>query len=198
MTLELWNTFGTFGTFIVIAATAIAALVQLGHARGSNQIAALAELQDASQTPEFTAASNAVRIELANKLRDDEFRYQMAERKARTSENQELIRKMIAVGNFYEQTGLLVKMGFVDRSVVLNMYAVIALGAWDDLGPAVAIFRRGQNEAVWENFEYFAVLAQDWLAAHPKGDYPAGVRRITLKDEWLEADKRYATSRAPA
>jgi len=39
-------------------------------------------------------------------------------------------------------------------------------------------------------------LAQDWLAAHPRGAYPAGVRRITEKDEWLEADAQYATSRA--
>ena len=41
-------------------------------------------------------------------------------------------------------------------------------------------------------------LAQDWIAAHPKGTYPAGVRRIDLKDEWLEADKQYAASLAPA
>jgi hypothetical protein len=36
------------------------------------------------------------------------------------------------------------------------------------------------------------------MAAHPKGTYPAGVRRIELKDEWLEADKQYASSLAPA
>jgi hypothetical protein len=36
------------------------------------------------------------------------------------------------------------------------------------------------------------------MAAHPKGTYPAGVRRIGLKDEWLEADKQYAASLVPA
>ncbi|MFZ0031121.1 MAG: hypothetical protein WAK84_04530 [Candidatus Cybelea sp.] len=41
------------------------------------------------------------------------------------------------------------------------------------------------------------MLAQDWIAARPKGTYPAGVRRIDLKDEWLEADRLYAASLAP-
>jgi hypothetical protein len=36
------------------------------------------------------------------------------------------------------------------------------------------------------------------MAAHPKGTYPAGVRRIRLKDAWLEADKQDAASLAPA
>jgi hypothetical protein len=53
MSLELLNTFATFGTFVVITATAVAALVQLRHARSSNQIAALNELRKAQETPEF-------------------------------------------------------------------------------------------------------------------------------------------------
>jgi hypothetical protein len=42
------------------------------------------------------------------------------------------------------------------------------------------------------------VLSEEWIAAHPNGDYPAGVRRTGLKDKWLEADAQYAASRAPA
>ena len=56
--------------------------------------------------------------------------------------------------------------------------------------------RRSAGDALWENFEYLAVLAQDWLAMHPKGTYPAGVRRLTLKDEFLEADRQYVASLA--
>ena len=47
MSTELVNTFATLGTFVVIAATAIAAIVQLRHMRGSNQIVALNELREA-------------------------------------------------------------------------------------------------------------------------------------------------------
>ena len=52
MRLELVNTLATFGTFLVIAATAIAAVVQLRHARGSNHIAALNELRETTESPD--------------------------------------------------------------------------------------------------------------------------------------------------
>jgi hypothetical protein len=42
------------------------------------------------------------------------------------------------------------------------------------------------------------VLARDWLVMHPQGAYPAHVRRIEVKGEWLEADKQYAVSLGPA
>jgi hypothetical protein len=66
------------------------------------------------------------------------------------------------------------------------------------LAPFTAIYRRRHGLGALENFEYPTVLAQDWFAAHPNGTYPAGVRRLQVKDEWLEADKQYAASLAPA
>ena len=198
MSLELWNTFATFGTFIVIAATAIAALVQLRHARSSNQIAGLTELQDSFQTPQFETAFQFVRGNLATKLQDPEFRYQLANRAARTSENQTLIGHVSTVGNFYESTGLFVKTGLLDRELALSLWSGTGSRDWEMLAPVAAVLRRSLGVALWENFEYFTVLAQDWIAARPKGTYPVGVRRIALKDEWLEADRQYEASRVPA
>jgi len=94
--------------------------------------------------------------------------------------------------------GMLVKAGLVDKSLVVEMWSGVVIRAWEQLAPVAAIARRERGDALWENFEYLTVLAQDWLAAHPKGTYPAGVRRIELKDEWLAADKQYAASLAPA
>ena len=198
MTLELWNTFATFGTFIVIGATAIVALVQLRHARGSNQIAAIAELHDASQTPQFTAAEHLVRTELQSRLRDPEFCYQVAKQDARTPENQAFLANVRGVGNYYEAMGLLVKTRLVDRDIALNLWSSNAPAMWDRLTSYVALRRRELGDTLYENFEYFVVLSQDWVASHPKGAYPASVRRIALKDEWLEADTQYAVSRARA
>jgi hypothetical protein len=73
MSLELINTFFTFGTFVVIAATAIAAVVQLRHARSSNHIAALNELRETTEVPEFQAALYFVQGELSAKLQDPAF-----------------------------------------------------------------------------------------------------------------------------
>ena len=198
MTLELWNTFATFGTFVVIAATAIAALVQLRHARGSNQIAALNELQDASQTPQFEEAQHSVSTELGSKLKDPEFRYQLANRAARAIENRAFMGKINLVGNFYEHLGLLVKTGLIDRELALDFWSGTTPLAWEAFAPYLAIARRSAGDATWENFEYLAVLSQDWRAAHPKGAYPAATRRIGLKDAWLEADRQYEASRVPA
>jgi hypothetical protein len=86
MSLELANTLATLGTFVVIAATAIAALLQLRHARSSNQIAALNELRETTETPAFLEASHFVQGGLSAKLQDPAFRYQVAMRSVRTDE----------------------------------------------------------------------------------------------------------------
>jgi hypothetical protein len=109
-----------------------------------------------------------------------------------------LVGKINAVANFFEGVGLLVKTGLVDRDLMLEMWASVVIQSWERLTPVVAIYRRRVGDALWENFEYLTVLARQWIAAHPKGAYPAGVQRIELKDEYLEADKLYAASLAPA
>jgi hypothetical protein len=198
MSLELVNTVATLGTFLVIAATAMAAIVQLRHARSSNHIAALNELRETTESADFQAAQHFVLTNLALKLRDPAFRYQYAHRSARTDENKPSFGRVLMLGNFYESMGVLVKTELVDKTLVLEMWTEAIAGTWENLAPMTAIYRRRVGDSAWENFEYLAVLAEDWTAAHPKGTYPAGVRRIEIKDEWLEADKQYAASLAPA
>ncbi len=198
MSLELVNTLATFGTFFVIAATAIAAIVQLRHARSSNHIAALNELRETMETPDFQAAQYFVTTELSVKLQDPAFRYQYVERLARTDQTRPLFAMVRATANFYESMGLLVKTGLVDKNLVLEIWCNVVVQSWEQLEPIVAIARRTMGDALWENFEYLTVLSEDWMGAHPKGTYPANVRRIDLKDEWLDADKQYAASLAPA
>jgi Domain of unknown function (DUF4760) len=198
MSLELVNTLATFGTFVVIAATAIAAIVQLRHARSSNQIAALNELRETMESADFDAANQFVMMDLSATLQEPAFRHQIAPGAKRSGETRALRAKMNKVANFYESMGMLVKAGLVDQNLVVEMWSDAIIGAWNKLAPFTAIGRRSVGDGLLENFEYLTVLSQDWLAAHPKGTYPAGVRRIGLKDEWLEADKQYAASLAPA
>jgi hypothetical protein len=194
MSLELWNTFATFGTFLVISATAIAAVAQLRHARGSNQIAANNELRETSERAEFRAAQHFVVTQLPEKLRDRAFRYQVINRAARTAENGPLIDQALSLGNFYESMGILVRDGLVDRELALEIWNGVVVRTWESLVPFTAVLRRELGSIVWENFEYLTVISQDWLAAHSNGTYPPGVRRIELKDTWLEADTQWAAS----
>jgi hypothetical protein len=203
MSLELVNTLATFGTFFVIAATAIAAIVQLRHSRTSNQILALNEIRETMESADFQKARHLIAAELPVKLREPAFRRQFGDPSARTDETRPFIGKIINMANFYENIGTFVKAGLIDRDLALDLWSGVVIGAWERLAPLVAILRRpstsdpaGAN--TWENFEYLTVLSQDWIATHPKGMYPAHVRRIDLKDEWLDADKQYAASLAPA
>jgi hypothetical protein len=149
------------------------------------------------ESPDFVAAFDFINTELPQKAQDPLFRHQWAQRSARTDEVKPLLAKIRTVMNYYEGMGVLVKSGLADPELTLDMWSAIIIGVWDSLSQFTAIGRRKQRD-LCENFEYIVVLAQDWMTAHPKGTYPAGVRRIDLKDEWLEADKQYAASLAPA
>jgi hypothetical protein len=194
MSLELWNTLATFGTFLVISVTAIAALVQLRHARGGNQIEALHELRERVDSPELRLAQHWVFTELHEKMNDPAFRYQIQHRGARTNENQPLIAMVFALANFWENTGTLVKAGLLDRELVMELWAGHIADEWERLSPVTALMRRSAGAAPMENFEYLTVLSQDWVAAHPDGTYPRGARRIPLDDPWRAADPQYEAS----
>ncbi|MBV8374261.1 MAG: DUF4760 domain-containing protein [Candidatus Eremiobacteraeota bacterium] len=199
MSLELVNTLATFGTFLVIAGTAIAAIVQLRHARSSDQIEALAELREGTENPEMRLAERFVLHELSEKLKDPDFRYQIANQGAMTSETQLQWSDIRRVANFFENRGALVKGALVDKRFVLDIFSSRVLSNWGRLTPVIAIIRQSRGDSsIWENFEYLAVLSQDWEAAHPNGTYPAGVRRIDFRYPWLDADKQYAASLTPA
>lgn len=190
MSLELVNTLATLGTFLVIAATAFAAIVQLRHMRGSNDIAALNEIRETTETSAFLAAQHFVQGELAVRLKDPKFRYQFEAPSARSDETRQFMAQINAVGNYYENMGVLVRAGLVNKELFLQLWGDVVKQMWEHLTPVAAIGRRRVGNALWENFEYLTVLSEDWLAAHPEGAYPTGMRRIALKDEWLEADRQ--------
>jgi hypothetical protein len=194
MSLELLNTFGTFGTFVVIAATALAALIQLRHMRSSNQITVLSDLFEKQEAAEFVSAIQLMRSRLPDKMQDPAFRHQLVHRAARTDENAVLIAKVIALGSYYEEMGILAKSGLVDRNLLLDMHSETIVGYWDALSEVTAVWREAYGSAIFENFEYLTVLAQDWHAKHPSGTYPANVRRIDLPNKWRDADLAYAAS----
>ena len=57
LSAELVSAMAAVGTFIVVAATAIAAIVQLRHLRSSNQINSIIGVQQIFESPEFRASA---------------------------------------------------------------------------------------------------------------------------------------------
>ena len=162
--------------------------------RGSNQIAVLTELRASQQAPEYLKAVHSIFSELPAKMQDPAFRYQLANKAARTVENIRYISYAETVGDFYENMGVFAKAGLVDRRLLLDAHSSLVIDTWNALAELTAILRMRYGRALYKNFEYLVVLSQDWNAATPDGSYPRDVRRIDLPNKWLSADEKYAAA----
>jgi len=196
MNLEAWNTLASMATFLVIAATAIAALVQLRHARRGNSIAAYSDLSEVRDSAAFAHAQEFVTADLNNLAHNPEFRYQLVHHAARTAEYRESILAINKVGNYYESMGAMVKLGLVDKDLVLQLWWEYILRSWKALEPITAASRRALGDGLWEHFEYLAVLSEDWETAHPGGAYPPNTRRFGIQDLFRDEDEAYAASKS--
>lgn len=184
MSSESWSLAASLATLFVIAATAIAAMVQLRHMRSSNQITALSKLEEMWDDREFTAARRRVGDELAERLRDSHFRAELE----RETSTDELARAVTDVANFFEGMGIYAKHGLADTAVICDFWASIIVQSWKRLAPAIAIMRRNTSDLVFENFQYLVVIAQRYIDAHPDGTLPKDVARVKVEDPWLDTD----------
>jgi len=176
MTVESWAAAAQIGTFVVIAATAVAALIQLRHLRAANDMAAASAFIMEFEGVELRDAFTFVRTHLKERLEDPEFRAEILGAIQDRSKHPE-----IAVLNFFDLWGGHYRGGAINRTWFMRHNAGVVLGFWELLKPVVELSAApdGTNTA-FEAFEYLAVKAQDWIAAHPAGDYPKGVRRMPL------------------
>jgi hypothetical protein len=196
LSLELVNTLATCATFVVIAATAIAAIVQLRQLRASNQIVAFNELRQAYENPHLSAAHKYIDTQLTRDLEDPAFRHAVANRFARTEETHGAVKHLLNFGHFFESVGIVVKRGLVPKDLILETWSDIIVAGWTQFEPVTAIFRRTQDPIAYEAFEYLTVLARRWQKEHPNGSFPKNMPRIEINDPYAEADHKYAEIRA--
>ncbi|MDQ6768096.1 MAG: DUF4760 domain-containing protein [Candidatus Eremiobacteraeota bacterium] len=173
MPAELWSTVFAGGTFIVIAATAVAALIQLRHLRASNQLNALLTLMRLWQAPELQQQIAYLRNQLQQKIKEpaflDEFRVGTPSR----MEHPELL-----VADFWEQVGAFMKFDLMDERSWLDVAAPQAIDAWNRLEPIVSALRERIGPASFENFEYAAARATLYMRRHPRGYFPTATPRM--------------------
>jgi hypothetical protein len=190
MSLELINTLGTLTTAFVIAATAVAAIVQLRHMRAGNQINAMLSIGQELGAKDLEEAWMLLRRKLAAMMEHPDFRaFLVASARGAatphvTDDYSEVRRSSIAVGNAYEELGILVKAGIVDRTLFLDRYSWIIITRWTLMQNLIGLTREAAGvDGIWENFEYLAVLSQDWISEHAS-TYPKGVRRMPVSNPW--------------
>lgn len=188
MNPEWLTAIGTIGTFIVIAASAIAALLQLRHMRGSNQIIALTEIRETLESPDFREAQRFVSYELPKRLADPEERLRIAQPQSQFDGEYQVID---TVANFFESMGMFVKSGIIDKELACDLWSFVIVRNWKALLPVVTYAREDLNEpSLWENFEYLAWLSERHLSNHRHGSsYPQRAARMQADRSLIDAVK---------
>ncbi|HYK52082.1 MAG TPA: hypothetical protein VEV38_00915, partial [Candidatus Eremiobacteraceae bacterium] len=157
-----------------------------------NQITAMLSIGEEFSGKLFADAASLIRTKLSAAMEDPVYRaYEVAMSVGGSgpevsSDYVELRRAGIVVGNAFEELGILVKRGIIDHDMFLDRYAWIIFNNWKRLEPVTALGRAALgNDSSWENFEYIAVMSEDWMAKHDKvGTYPPGVRRMVVENRW--------------
>ncbi|HEV2262282.1 MAG TPA: DUF4760 domain-containing protein [Candidatus Rubrimentiphilum sp.] len=187
MSAEWLTAIGTLGTFVVIAASAIAALAQIRHMRAGNQIVALNEVRETIESPSFQETVLLIR-ELPRRLSDPEVRRTLSETQF-PAEYQSLR----TFANFFEHVGTLVKNRIIDGHIAADLWGGVILRNWRELSPIITNRRIVTRQPqLWENFEYLAVLCDDFRLRHPGGAFPRGKRRMPPSQTWPEVVERRA------
>ncbi|HEY5094380.1 MAG TPA: hypothetical protein VII69_04590 [Candidatus Eremiobacteraceae bacterium] len=185
MSLDGVASLSQIGTFIVIAATAVIAVVQLRHLRSGNQVQWMRGLAQDYEGAEFRDAFHFVRSELAECLKEPPFRKELRSGPLDRSEHPEVV-----ILNLFETWGRCYRAGAVDRKAFVAQFCRVIVSHWDVLEPAIALIatRTGGVNTFFGSFEYLTVQARAWMTNNPRADYPIGAPRIPLRDPWANED----------
>jgi hypothetical protein len=174
MALDLINTLASLATLIVIGITAVAAMVQLRHIRHSNQLESIIALRALRDSEALDDSFTFVADDLARCMEDPEFR---AGLEGAAPPNR-VVHKELRLCDYFEQVGGYIKLGLISPDVFLEFGNPGRY--WDLCAPALELYRRRRGSTAYENFEYLAVLSEEWDRRYPDGNYPRGVRRMPL------------------
>ena len=178
------------GTLVVICASVIAALIQLRHMRGGNQLQALLSLERDFRAPELQGALTYVQESLPQRLVDPAYRRELE----RIGFIDPATHPEMIACNWLNEMGTLVKRGLVSEDTFMDLFARLIAHCWRQIAPAVAIMRRTRGEAQYHDFEYLAMRANAWLERNPQGMFPHAFPRSPLPDRWRDEDRQAAAA----
>jgi hypothetical protein len=175
MSLEFVSTLAAVATFVVIATTAVAALVQLRHLQAGNQLAAMLSINALWDSVEMSRADSYLRTQLPERLRQSDYASSLLENRRNREQHPEVF-----LCDIWEQIGTLIKYRFVQQDPLLDIAGGAIYDHWERLALTIAILRARFGPAIYENFEYVAALGKQWRQRHPNGAYPASMERLPL------------------
>ncbi|MBC5825005.1 MAG: hypothetical protein GIW99_09765 [Candidatus Eremiobacteraeota bacterium] len=188
MSLELLNTCASLATSVIVAATTIAALIQLRHLRASNQIEGQLAINALIQSDEFTDAMITLQGMRAM-ITDPELAESFRGPTSAASPPQVIRMRRAAklVGSNLENVGNMVRNRLTDRQLFIEQFCNVVSEAWDLLEPFTRVRRKFSegHDAIWEDFEYLTILSRDWMAKRGSA-FPKNMRRLLT--EWSDLE----------
>ncbi len=182
MPYEVINTVAAVGTFLVIAATAIAAAIQLRHMRVNNQLEGLLSVLARVEDPNFNKWMTDAATQLPVMLADPAYRRSIMD------DTYDRNVSWLFLGNSYDWVGSLVKNRLIPEQAFMDVYSYRVVRAWENLKDVLAILRRTRGPGIWENFEFLYAHAKHWMERMPNGSLPKSFKRMKLEDPWLLDD----------
>ncbi len=182
MSLETLNTVAAVGTFLVIATTALAALVQLRHLRRGNWLAAQLTILEMWNSETIQGPYNYIKTELPEKMKDAAYRRELEYGPIDRSIHREMV--MI---DWNAHLGLLLEERLLDESF-LKFYRPAVLISWQTLSPVLAILRRQRDSEAIQHLDYLFARAEQLEARPKKSIFTDGLKRPPLVDVWRPFD----------
>jgi hypothetical protein len=187
MTPEIVTAISSLVTAMVIAATAVAAVIQLRHMRSGNLIEAILSFRAMLEDEEHRKATRLLRGgDLARELADPQFRrylYRMSKKLPIEDVPERyvaLTEAAIALGNSFELIGGMVRNRVVAPGIFLANYWWVVTNTWARMAEYIAVARRYTGaDSLFEDFEYLTVISEEWAKQHPNS-YARGVARKQL------------------
>jgi hypothetical protein len=176
------TTTATVFTAIVIAASAAAALIQIRHMRKGNEIEIIDKWTATVESEQFERARSFITGELQQILADPARVHALSWNPLPPE-----FAQVRVICNHFESIGTFIKLRSVDARVACELWAFVVVDCWRAIAPVAAMLRkRVGRDAIWENFEYLAVLAEQHLKTHPDGTYPAGTPRMPVDSSLID------------
>jgi len=183
MNWEEVSAVSTFITMIIIAASAVAAVLQLRHMRAGNAITGFLGMMDRWASPKARETQNYVfGGELDRKMSDPGYRNEL-----QRGLIDRIAHPEVDYLDFWESLGGFVKLGYFPEDLVMESGGPIAMLAWEKLKPVIAIIRNVRGPAVYDNFEFLVSRAQLWEQRHPDGVFPRGTPHLAVAEHRKDA-----------
>jgi hypothetical protein len=139
----------------IVAATALAAFLQLRHYRNANDIAVYLRVIDQMDSPEMMQA----RRRAATATSDPDYQRRLSNPAAHPDESTDLGPLL----RFLEHLSVLVVKGGVAESLILAEYAEVFSGLWDLLRPGIIARREAFGPYTGRAFEHLAMRSRRYI-----------------------------------